>query len=122
MKTGAWILLFFIVSIASAVGQEVSFSQLTSEDGISQSEVYCFLHDSKGFMWFGILDGLNRYDGYTIETIKMSKDDLNSLNHNTVYLIVEDKFSSVWLILEEWCTKLSYHLPGKEVVSNIVGW
>ena len=42
------------------------FKHLTSADGISQSEVYSFLKDSRGFVWFGTVDGLNRYDGYKI--------------------------------------------------------
>ena len=31
----------------------LSFQYLTSKYGISQSEVYTFLKDSRGFMWFG---------------------------------------------------------------------
>ncbi len=86
----------FLCSLESQA-QELSFRHITSEDGISQSEVYCFLHDSKGYMWIGSLDGLNRYDGYTIETFKMSEDDPNGLIHNTIYSLAEDKFGRIWI-------------------------
>ena len=77
--------------------QVPAFKYITSEDGISQSEVYCFLQDSKGYMWIGSLDGLNRYDGYTIETFKMSEEDPNGLMHNTIYSLAEDKFGRIWI-------------------------
>ena len=35
------------------------------ERGISQNSVKTIMQDDKGFMWFGTLDGLNRYDGYS---------------------------------------------------------
>ncbi|MFC2080002.1 two-component regulator propeller domain-containing protein [Bacteroidota bacterium] len=92
-----YISIILLLTAFTLAGQDVSFSSLTSEDGISQSEVYCFLHDSKGYMWFGTLDGLNRFDGYSIETFNMNKDDPNSLIHNTVYSIVEDKNGRIWI-------------------------
>ncbi len=77
--------------------QVATFSQITSEDGISQSEVYSFLHDSKNYMWFGTLDGLNRYDGYTITTYNADSEDPNSLVHSTIYTLSEDKFGRIWI-------------------------
>lgn len=32
--------------------------------------VNCVLQDSRGFMWFGTQDGLNKYDGYNITVFK----------------------------------------------------
>ena len=40
----------------------VSFNHLTIDDGLSQNSVNVVFQDSKGFMWFGTQDGLNRYD------------------------------------------------------------
>jgi len=73
------------------------FNYLTSEDGISQSEVYSFLEDSKGFMWFGTIDGLNRYDGYNIEVFNTKKNDPHSLSNNTIRCLVEDEFGRIWI-------------------------
>ncbi len=33
------------------------------DEGLSQSMAYCILQDSRGFIWIGTQDGLNRYDG-----------------------------------------------------------
>ncbi len=73
------------------------FEQLTSADGISQSEVYSFLKDSRGFVWFGTVDGLNRYDGYNIEIFNTSKNDSNSLSNNTVRSLAEDQMGRIWI-------------------------
>lgn len=40
-----------------------SFYHVSSEDGLSASNVKAILQDSYGFMWFGTKNGLNRYDG-----------------------------------------------------------
>ena len=56
--------------------QPMRFEHLTSADGISQSEVYTFLKDSRGFVWFGTIDGLNRYDGHHIEIFNMLSENI----------------------------------------------
>ena len=94
-----WILEIVLVMLTTVAlsAQELSFSYITSEDGISQSEVYCFLQDSGGYMWIGTLDGLNRYDGYTVKTFQMSEEDTNGLIHNTIFSLAEDKFGRIWI-------------------------
>lgn len=73
------------------------FKKLTSSDGISQSEVYSFLEDSRGFMWFGTIDGLNKYDGYNIEIYNTKKNDPHSLTSNTIRALAEDQFGNIWI-------------------------
>lgn len=43
---------------------------LSVDDGLSQSMAYCILQDSRGFIWIGTQDGLNRYDGKTVKTYR----------------------------------------------------
>jgi len=68
----------------------ISFNHLTVEDGLSQNSVYCIFQDTKGFIWFGTQDGLNRYDGYNIKVFKNIADDSTSLNDNFIFSIYED--------------------------------
>ena len=42
----------------------ISFEHYSSADGLSQESVLCIFQDSLGTMWFGTLDGLNKFDGY----------------------------------------------------------
>nr|NIT58895.1 hypothetical protein [Fodinibius sp.]NIV13713.1 hypothetical protein [Fodinibius sp.]NIY27478.1 hypothetical protein [Fodinibius sp.] len=48
----------------------IKVEHLSPEDGVSFSLVYSIFQDSKGFMWFGTLFGLCRYDGNQFTTYR----------------------------------------------------
>jgi hypothetical protein len=45
----------------------VRFEHLTIEDGLSQNAGLAIFQDSRGYLWIGSQDGLNRYDGYAFK-------------------------------------------------------
>src|SRR5690606_39066947 len=92
-------LIFLIILLTSmkVLSQTRRFKHITSDNGISQSEIYAFLEDSKGFMWFGTVDGLNRYDGYNIEIFNTERNNPNSLSHNTIRSLAEDQLGRIWI-------------------------
>src|SRR3989338_5052231 len=53
--------------------------------------VNCVLQDSRGFMWFGTQDGLNKYDGYNITVFKNNQVDSNSLSNNFINVLYETR-------------------------------
>ena len=61
----SWGALGAVLSIVSAAAgaEPVQFQRFTEADGLSQNTVICMLHDRRGFMWFGTMDGLSRFDG-----------------------------------------------------------
>ena len=63
-------LLILTPSASTAQNDYLIFSQLSIDEGLSQSIVSCIIQDHQGFMWFGTEDGLNRYDGYDIKIIR----------------------------------------------------
>jgi signal transduction histidine kinase/ligand-binding sensor domain-containing protein/CheY-like chemotaxis protein len=91
--------LFFIFLTCQIIcfSQTKRFQHLTSADGISQSEVYTIFEDSRGFMWFGTVDGLNRYDGYDITIFNTDKNNPNSISNNTIRSLAEDSFGRIWI-------------------------
>ena len=91
------ILLQLTGSSAFAQPDNLRFEHLGTAAGLSQSNVTCILRDSRGFMWFGTRDGLNRYDGYGFTVFKNSSDDPYSLSHNFITGIVEDKKGDLWI-------------------------
>ena len=58
--------------------QDLQFSHLTTEDGLSEGRVWDITQDSRGFMWFTTLDGLNRYDGYEFKVYRQERKNPNS--------------------------------------------
>ncbi len=75
----------------------VQFSHISIEHGLSQTCVACIYQDKIGFMWFGTLDGLNRYDGRNIKIYQTNPNDPNSLSDNTVWAICGDKSGDLWI-------------------------
>ncbi len=92
-------ILIFIYTTTCIIGeaQPRRFKHLTSDDGISQSEVYSFLKDSRGFIWFGTVDGLNRYDGYNVEVFNTKRNDNHAISNNTIRSLAEDNFGRIWI-------------------------
>jgi ligand-binding sensor domain-containing protein/signal transduction histidine kinase len=73
------------------------FDHINIEAGLSQSSVQVILQDSRGFLWFGTQDGLNRYDGYTFKIYKPDPDAPNSLSDRWITSIVEDQEGYIWI-------------------------
>jgi len=80
-----------------AVASDLRFTHLTTNDGLSQSNVKAILQDRRGFMWFATQDGLDRYDGNTFVVYKHNPKDPNSLSANLVMDLVEDDQGYLWI-------------------------
>ena len=92
------IISFLLISrISYSQNEEIQFEHLSVEDGLEQEYVLCILKDSKGFMWLGTEDGLNRYDGKEFKVYKHNPADSNSLSNNHVQAIYEDKNGNLWI-------------------------
>ena len=73
------------------------FDRISIEQGLSQSSVWVIFQDSRGFLWFGTEDGLNRYDGYSFKTYKPDPDVPSSLSDRWITSIVEDQQGYLWI-------------------------
>jgi len=89
--------LLLFSSRLAAQDDYVRFKRLTINDGLSLSSVYHIYQDSKGFMWFGTEDGLNKYDGQSITVYGAHTDQHNLLADKWIELIYEDKSGIIWL-------------------------
>jgi ligand-binding sensor domain-containing protein/signal transduction histidine kinase len=73
------------------------FDHLSLEHGLSQTTVLCILQDSKGYLWFGTADGLNKYDGYGFTVYRNNPRKPHSLSDDWATAICEDQFGSLWI-------------------------
>ena len=100
MKCKILILGFFSVltaSILRAQNTQFQFSHLDITDGLSHNQVTSILQDSRGFMWFGTLSGLNRYDGYKFKIFKYAAGDTTSLDDDYIVSITEGPGNKLWI-------------------------
>ena len=90
-------LLLLLPLFSSAQISDVRFRHISNEQGLSNSTVNCIFQDSRGFMWFGTRDGLNRYDGVTINIYKTNPKDVSSISDNFIRCIYEDVNHKIWI-------------------------
>jgi len=89
--------LFDLAQCAISDQGEITFKQLKIEDGLSQSSIFCMLQDSKGYLWFGTANGLNRFDGYNFKVFTNDPGDSNSISDNGILAMYEDRNGYIWI-------------------------
>ena len=92
-----FLLLLLTTTFAYPQTEHLSFEHLGTAQGLSQSNVICSLQDSRGFMWFGTREGLNKYNGYSFTVYKNEIGDDRSLSNNLVNDLVEDGRGDLWI-------------------------
>jgi ligand-binding sensor domain-containing protein len=103
----AWITIWIFTGALlplSAFCQQanVKFDRITTENtltvkGLSQNSIYCLMEDSRGFIWIGTWDGLNKYDGYDFIVYNTT----NGLSNPTINSLIEDEEKNIWIATDE---------------------
>src|SRR5262249_3314632 len=93
------LLLLVLLCAQAAIAQQsrIKFEHLSVEQGLSQSLVTSIVQDRQGFIWFGTIDGLNRYDGYGFAVYRHIPKDNTSLVANEINTIFEDSEGLLWI-------------------------
>ncbi|HYE95925.1 MAG TPA: two-component regulator propeller domain-containing protein [Rubricoccaceae bacterium] len=92
--------LFLLLTGCAAVRAQpapLPFERIHSADGLSHNSVYAITQDRAGFLWFGTVDGLNRYDGYAFTVYRHDRADPASLSSNLVRALYEDRRGQLWV-------------------------
>ncbi|AYA37402.1 hypothetical protein D3Y59_10265 [Hymenobacter oligotrophus] len=96
--------LYFLLAaccwlLASSWGlaQNLTFRTLTSQNGLSENNVYAIAQDQRGFLWLATQDGLNRYDGASFRVFRSDPQVRGSLGSNFVLALATDKKGGVWV-------------------------
>jgi len=91
MKYNSKILILFLIVLCESIilnaQDELLFSHLSRNDGLLHNNVTCIAQDSLGYIWFGTHRGLNRYDGYYIDSYKYDDGKLHSVYYNRIHTI-----------------------------------
>lgn len=86
-------ILLFLCSW-KAFAQEEPVYNLNIDNGLSANHVYCALVDEFGYLWLGTVDGVYRYNGYTLR-----KYDYNDgLPKTDVWRLYNDGYGRIWLL------------------------
>jgi ligand-binding sensor domain-containing protein/two-component sensor histidine kinase len=73
------------------------FQHLSDEQGLSANIIRSITQDKNGLMWLGTNDGINRFDGYSVEIFRHEAGDINSLPDNALFCLFTDSRGIVWI-------------------------
>ncbi len=84
----------------------------TTNQGLSSNNVQSIYQDSKGFLWIGTDDGLNRYDGYNFKIYRYNIKNPDGIVGNNITTINEDSHKNIWVGVDG--KGISYKRNGSE--------
>ena len=100
----------------------LSFKHLDTRQGLSQSSVIAILQDSKGYIWFGTRDGLNKFDGTKFTKFRHNSEDETSISHSWITCIFEDRNKNIWVGTKNGLNLFNPKLNNfKQIKSNTKG-
>ncbi len=99
----AFLLYFMLLCLPELSAQKQApapffeFEQIDLPGGLQGNTVNCMVQDEYGFVWFGTVNGLTRYDGRDFIRYQHNPLDSNSLIDNYVESMIIDKKGNIWI-------------------------
>jgi len=75
----------------------LSFTRLSTVNGLSHTRVAHIIQGPQGYMWFGTQYGLNRYDGYEFKLFVHDPRRSSSLAGTFVTALFKDREDTIWV-------------------------
>ena len=93
------VLWFFPGWSSSAAGpeQNIHFTRISIESGLSHSTIFSIAQDRTGNMWFATYDGVNKYDGYGFTVYQHQIGDTTSIADDITRTLCADLDGRIWV-------------------------
>lgn len=95
-----FVVCLFLICQHAGASVEVRSTHMTSEFGVANNSIRYIFQDSKGFIWLGTINGLNRYDGNSFITFRPEGEGKLSLPDHRIGSIAEDANGLLWVATE----------------------
>ncbi|MDO7173766.1 hybrid sensor histidine kinase/response regulator transcription factor [Mariniflexile sp. AS56] len=89
------IVFCFVIFSSSAQLNNLKFENIDASDGLSSSTCLDIFQDVDGYLWFGTIDGLNKYNGYNIDVFR--PNSISSISNVRINSIIGDKYGNLWI-------------------------
>lgn len=115
---------FILLTKITAQSDEIKFTHITAEDGLSLNSVTKILQDKHGFIWLGTNHGLNRFDGHDFKVFLPEQDNPNSITSHSIWSLYEDSKGYIWIGTNDglnrydWKTEKFYKYKNKQNDTN----
>ena len=100
------VVICFSSSLIFSQQQQLSFESISPEKGFSAPLIRGVLQDSEGFLWFGALNGLYRYDGFILKPYVHDPNKKATISKGYVNVIYEDSRNNFWVGTSSGLNKL----------------
>ncbi|MBC3757284.1 response regulator [Hyunsoonleella sp. SJ7] len=86
---------FFLIVYTSTFSQW-QLHQTGADEGLSHNRVTSIIQDKNGYLWFATLNGVNKYDGYSMKHYNYGAGD-KGLSSSVIFKLFEDKDGFIWV-------------------------
>ncbi|WP_194975145.1 hybrid sensor histidine kinase/response regulator transcription factor [Aquiflexum lacus] len=101
IKKASYLIAIILILAIPVFGQtELSFRQLSVNDGLSQNSVVSVTQDVDGFLWIATQEGLNRFDGIEFKIYNKKFADITQESHLQLGKVIADRKNRIWIIPE----------------------
>lgn len=109
------LLATIITPLPANGGEEIKFSHISLEDGLSQSTVFGITQDKRGNLWFATYDGINKYDGYEFNVYQHDPSNPHSIANSIARTVITDSQGRIWIGTRDG---LSLYNEEKDIFQN----
>jgi signal transduction histidine kinase/ligand-binding sensor domain-containing protein len=85
------------VTVSVNEADDITFKPISASGGFRGTRIQQIVQDDQGFLWFGTVDGLLRYDGYGFKRFDHDPDRRNSLGGVYVRSMFKDHAGILWI-------------------------
>lgn len=87
---------FYFLIHLTVCAQNIQIKKLDVKNGLPDNSVRHIIQDHRGYLWFGTLNGLSRFDGRSCKNYVSIPGDTTSLTNTRMIEIAEDKKGFIW--------------------------
>lgn len=116
-------LIVFLITVTTSLiamadhGKETFlFRKVDYQQGLSNSAVLSLFQDNEGLMWFGTYDGVNCYDGKSMEVFRSDFSEQKTLSNNVIHSIQQADSSCLWITTHLGANRFSK--DSRQVICN----
>lgn len=97
MKKSQLIIIILVLLIPVNIHSQFQFRKYQVNDGLSENTVNCIMQDTKGFLWLGTKDGLNKFDGMNFTIYRHTEGNKKSIGNNYIQSFIEGENNTFYI-------------------------
>ncbi len=91
-------LIIAFLHLSIGYSQTPQFDHFYTNNGLSNNSIFSMEIDSKGYIWLGTRNGLNKFDGKTFTAYKPNANTYGHIIGNNITAIKEDDKGHLWVL------------------------